>query len=1549
MTKVVNMISIKSIFRIFCTFLTVALLLGTISSQAHASPVESAAMPNTPLLDQDGVLDLTSSYTGPLNTKNYDINLNPEPRPIFRPLTTENAWNPLGATPLNNYVQTMVKNGGYLYVGGWFTNAGGNPNADYIARWDGTSWSALGTGLNSGVSSIVFDGTTLYASGDFTNAGGDPNADYIAKWDGTSWSAVTTSPLNDFVETIAINGTDLYAGGYFSNAGGDPNADYIAKWNGTAWSALGTIQPATNPIDTILTITIMNGNVYVGGGFTNAGGDPNADYVAKWDGTAWSALGPTPLSAKVRVLTPSGTKLYAGGDFHDAGNDPNADFIAWWDGSSWSALGTGINGSVTSIIVSGTTVYAAGALIQLGMDESNSIAKWDGTNWSALSYHLNALNTGVIYAVVVDGLDVYIGGSFSNMGGNPNLAYIAKFEKDVVAPTVVSSVRSSANPSNKSYVRFTVTFSEPVFNVDEADFSLTTTGSIVNAVVPNPWKIDGSTYYLDVYTGQGEGTIHLNLINNNTIQDFGYNHLNGSYLSGETYTIDRTGPASVQITSGPSNPTTSSSATFTLSNSDGTNTFLCYLDESLDPDDICTSPITYTGLESGTHKLQVYAQDAIGNVSTSSASYTWKIDFIPPSIDGIERADPDPSTASSVKFVVTFSEIVTNVDINDFVLSTSGVTGASITSITGSGKTRNIFVNTGSGDGTIRVDVPINATINDTTGNALAGLPYIDGEFYTIVRINTLTPTITPTVTETRTITPTRTITATRTSTGTPTTTQTLTPTLTSTSTSTPTVTRTPTPVTPSKTPTQTLTPSITPTPTITAVLPPSSWPDILQQAYIKASNPDASDQFGFSVAIDGDIAIVGAPYEASNSTGVDGNQADNSAMDSGAAYIFTRSGNTWSQQAYLKASDTANSARFGEVVAISGDTVAVIASNAASGAGAVYVFVRNGNVWSQQARLSVGGNHFGRALAIFGDTLVVGAPYQNSNAGIAYVFTRTGSTWNQQATLTASNANANDFFATSLSISGDTLVVGAPYEDSAATGVNGNQADNLASESGAAYIFTRNGSIWSQQAYLKASNSQQADFFGGAVAISADTVVVGSESEDSSAMGVNGNQADNSILSAGAAYIFTRNGTVWSQQAYLKASNPGDDDRFGTTVAVSGDAVVVGAPYEDSNAIGVNGYQASNAAPGSGAVYLFASVNNVWNQYTYLKASNTDSSDVFGSSVAISDNTVFVGASGESSNASGINGNQSDNSAYRIGAAYVFSAPTIVTTTATPTSTPTNTASVTPTSTITLSPTIASTTTSTVTLTTTASSTPTLTETLTATSTSTITKTPTKTITPTNTATPTATLTLTSTPTSTPTSTKTTTPTPTPLTLTLHSIAIEDGWILESSETSGVGGTMDSTATTFRLGDEVADKQYRSILSFNTTLIPDTAVLQSVVLRIKQNGTPVGTDPFTILGSVWADIQTGTFGAGALELADFNSTATVNAAGAFNSTPVSSYYSLTMNAAARNAINKLGRTQIRLRFGMDDNNDSAADYMKFLSGDFTSVHPELVITYIIP
>jgi hypothetical protein len=459
------------------------------------------------------------------------------------------------------------------------------------------------------------------------------------------------------------------------------------------------------------------------------------------------------------------------------------------------------------------------------------------------------------------------------------------------------------------------------------------------------------------------------------------------------------------------------------------------------------------------------------------------------------------------------------------------------------------------------------------------------------------------------------------------------------------------------------------------------------EQTYFKASNTGATDYFGISVAISGDTVVVGAYGESSHATGVNGDQSDNSANGSGAAYVFTRSGSTWSQQAYLKASNTGATNFFGGSVAISGDTVVVGAQgedsnatgvngdqfdNSAEDSGAAYVFTRSGSTWSQQAYLKASNtgveDRFGYAVAISGDTVVVGADREASNAtgmngdqsdnsanysGAAYVFIRSGSAWSQQAYLKASNTGAYDNFGASVAISGDTVVVGAYVESSSATGVNGDQSDNSANYSGAAYVFTRSSSAWSQQAYLKASNTGGEDRFGDAVAISGDTVMVGAPLEDSNATGANGDQSNNSAEDSGAAYVFTRSSSTWSQQAYLKASTTGATDYFGTSVAISGDTVVVGAQGEDSNATGLNGDQSDNSAEHSGAAYVFTRSGSTWSQQAYLKASNTGAYDYFGYAVAISSYTVVVGALGEASNATGVNGDQSDNSANYSGAVY--------------------------------------------------------------------------------------------------------------------------------------------------------------------------------------------------------------------------------------------------------------------------------------------------------
>jgi FG-GAP repeat protein len=465
----------------------------------------------------------------------------------------------------------------------------------------------------------------------------------------------------------------------------------------------------------------------------------------------------------------------------------------------------------------------------------------------------------------------------------------------------------------------------------------------------------------------------------------------------------------------------------------------------------------------------------------------------------------------------------------------------------------------------------------------------------------------------------------------------------------------------------------------------------IAQQAYLKASNTGSFDQFGISVAISGDTVVVGAPGEGSNATGINGDQTNNSAPSSGAAYVFVRNGGTWSQQAYLKASNTDTNDEFGYSVAISGDTIIVGAlgedsnatgvngdqtNNSAPVSGAAYVFVRNGSNWSQQAYLKASNtdanDQFGFPVAISGDTIVIGASGEDSNAtgingdqtnnsatdaGATYVFARTGTTWSQQAYLKASNTDAGDDFGFSVAVSGNTVVVGAPLEASSATGINGDQSNNSAASAGAAYVFVRNGSIWSQQAYLKASNTDGGDGFGQSVAISSDTVLVGAISEASNATGVNGDQTNNSARNAGAAYVFVRNGGTWSQQAYLKASNTGVGDAFGYLVAISTDMAVVVALLEDSNAIGVDGDQTNDSAPNAGAAYVFVRTGGTWTQQAYVKASNTDANDHFGTSVAVSGNTVVLGAADEDSNATGVNGDQTNNSANSAGAAYVFTA----------------------------------------------------------------------------------------------------------------------------------------------------------------------------------------------------------------------------------------------------------------------------------------------------
>ncbi len=450
---------------------------------------------------------------------------------------------------------------------------------------------------------------------------------------------------------------------------------------------------------------------------------------------------------------------------------------------------------------------------------------------------------------------------------------------------------------------------------------------------------------------------------------------------------------------------------------------------------------------------------------------------------------------------------------------------------------------------------------------------------------------------------------------------------------------------------------------------------------YVKASNA-GEHLFGDSIALsaDGTTLAVGAPGESSSATGINGDESDNSAGGSGAVYVFSRSGNSWSQQAYVKASNTDADDYFGWRITLSGD----------------------------------------------GNTLAVGTWFEDSNAtgvnsdetdnsaensGAVYVFNRNGTAWNQQAYIKASNTEASDFFGHSIALSGDgnILAVGAYGEDCNATGINGDGSNNLANNSGAVYIFSRAGAVWSQQSYVKAldirpdngfgrnialaadvstlavgaskaiyvfsrngtgwlqqaevnvANTELTVSYGGDIALSADgnTLVLGFSADSSNATGINGDETNNDSSYSGAVYVFSRSGNSWSQQAYIKASNADAWDFFGSKVALSadGNTLVVGAWGEGSNATGINEDELDNSSSGSGAVYVFRRSGASWSQQAYVKATNTGEGGLFGDSIALSGdgNTLAVGSPGEASNATGIGGDQSDRSYLGRGAAYLY------------------------------------------------------------------------------------------------------------------------------------------------------------------------------------------------------------------------------------------------------------------------------------------------------
>jgi hypothetical protein len=327
-------------------------------------------------------------------------------------------WSALGSGfpgYQTTFIYSLAASGHDLYAGGYFWSAGGSP-ATNIAKWDGASWSPLGTGTSGAVDALALAGSSLYAGGTFASAGG-VQASNIARWDGTSWAALG-SGMDSSVAALALLGTNLYAGGMFTNAGG--NAVYnIAEWDGNSWTKLGSGLPG----QAVSAILAVGGMLYVGGEFTLAGS--NATGVAMWDGANWSAVATgtnesTP--AGVVALAISGSNLYCGGWFTNAGSI-SIDRVARWNGTNWSALGSGTSSPGRALAAMGNCVYAGGQFTTVGGVVGNFVGKWDGRTWEPLGSGMN----DQVWALASMGGYMYAGGDFTNAGGVA-ASHIAKWD-----------------------------------------------------------------------------------------------------------------------------------------------------------------------------------------------------------------------------------------------------------------------------------------------------------------------------------------------------------------------------------------------------------------------------------------------------------------------------------------------------------------------------------------------------------------------------------------------------------------------------------------------------------------------------------------------------------------------------------------------------------------------------------------------------------------------------------------------------------------------------------------------------------------------------------------------------------------------------------------------------------------------------------------------------------------------------------------------------------------------------------------------------------------
>ena len=404
-------------------------------------------------------------------------------------------WSSVG-NGTNDNLRSIISNSTDLYVVGNFTIAG-SVAANRIAKWDGVNWAALGTGMTTGpisnfyVYTLAFYNNDVYAGGNFTTAGGN-SISYLAKWNGTNWSSVGSDP-NGIVWTMVVHNNELYVAGAFTSIGGI-SANNIAKWNGSSWVALGG--GLTGGAVRITALKIFNGDLYAGGVFTTAG-SVSANHIAKWDGANWSAVGTgftlsgTPGVASLAVYN---SELYAGGYITGAGST-TINSIAKWNGTTWSAVGTGMNSIVNALEVFNGELYAGGNFSTADGNPANKIAKWNGSNWTPLGAGMGmyAPYSAMVYTLHVFNNALYVGGQFSTADGVP-AASIAKFTVCSTTPNQPSAISGS---------NLTCSGSSQTYSILPVSGASTYTWSL-----PTGWTGSSSTTSITATVGNS-GTINV--------------------------------------------------------------------------------------------------------------------------------------------------------------------------------------------------------------------------------------------------------------------------------------------------------------------------------------------------------------------------------------------------------------------------------------------------------------------------------------------------------------------------------------------------------------------------------------------------------------------------------------------------------------------------------------------------------------------------------------------------------------------------------------------------------------------------------------------------------------------------------------------------------------------------------------------------------------------------------------------------------------------------------------------------------------------------------